>query len=147
MASLQGRRPLRQIGYAPEDDRGVLAGGGEPAAIRFRADRHGKNISGVALERSQLVPGGDVPDLDGLARRRDQALAIRCERREIREAIITHRKAAQRLLGLSRALGIPGPELDRPVIARRREQLAVGAELQAPHVLDMPADDADYLGR
>src|SRR5262249_54141283 len=91
-------------------------------------------------------PGLGVPDLDGvLFGRRDQALAVRTKRRAVPLAIEAHAKLEKGLLGLPQPRGIPAPELGGRVVARRHEALAVGAERQAPDVLAVPADDADFL--
>src|SRR5262245_40811130 len=128
----------------PEGDRGVLARGGEPAAVR--AKRHRVDIPGVAVEGAQQAPGLGVPDLDGvLLGYRDQALAVRTERRAVPLAIEAHAKLEKGLLGLPQPRGIPAPELGSRVVARGHEALAIGAERQAPDVLAVPADDADFL--
>src|SRR5262245_29857012 len=128
----------------PEGNRGVLARGGEPAAVR--AERHRVDIPGVAVEGAQQAPGLGVPDLDGvLLGCRDQALAVRTERRAVPLANEAHGKREKGLLGLPQPRWIPAPELGGPVVARRHEALAVGAERQAPDVLAVPADDADFL--
>src|SRR5258707_5514180 len=100
----------------PEDDRGVLARGGEPKAVR--ADRHGDDVPGVAVEGVQLGPGVGVPDLDGVPRGyRDQAFAVRAERHQVAETIVAHGEAVKGFLELPQARGIPVPELDGPVVA------------------------------
>ena len=74
-----------------------------------------------------------VPDLDGISFAScRQAPAVRAERHRLPKPSTWTSSVSCGLLFLVQVRWIPGPHLDRPVVARRGQVLAVGAERHAP---------------
>ena len=97
----------------------------------------------VVPQRSQVPSVGRVPYLDGvLLATRDQMLVVRGESQMVAKARYPQGDFQKRLLLLLQARGIP--ELYCPISARRGQAAAVGAELEAPDLLFVPAEYAHF---
>src|SRR5262249_1361747 len=128
----------------PDSDRGVLAGGGKPAAIG--AEGHGTDVSGVSTKGFPFPAGRHVPDLDGgpFPPRR-QAPAVPAERHVPIRPWNPGLAFELRLPHVPEAGRAPRPHLDLPVAAHRSQVQAVAVEHHSPDLAVVGAERADLL--
>ena len=95
----------------PDDDRAVVAGRGDLAAIATERDR--SNPAGMPLEREQVLAAGPVPEPDGLVMARgDEPEAVGTERHAVDPSRMPFERALVLPVAASQSITVLSLELD-----------------------------------